>query len=455
MLVSGCSSQAADGALTRDAKVVEVAPVEAGTLTSSYSLSGTLEAEEVAPVSFELNGKVESIAVNVGDAVQQGAAMATLDNDAYALQVQKASTGIGQAQAAVAQSKASVEAAQGGLSSARGQQDAAQAQLQEVEDGAREQELTQAENAVKLAEQAVQKAEADAERLSNLFEQGLATEDNKEKAQLALEQARNDYAAAQSQLSILQDGATQAQVDAAKAQVTQTDGSVASAQAQISQAQAGLQQAQAALNETQVSKAEAELQLSKTTLTSPLSGVVLTKTVSVGEPAAPGQPSFTVGVIDQLKVMLPVSSDQVSQWEKGQTVSIALGDQTREGTVQTISPTASGTAGKVEVEVVVPNASHDWMPGQVVTAENTENSQEGLLVPVEAVINTGGDPYVFLIQDGKAVRTTVVIEGLYQNRYHITQGLEKGDQIVIQGASQLLNGDLIEPADVAGDDTND
>ena len=104
------------------------------------------------------------------------------------------------------------------------------------------------------------------------------------------------------------------QFDAAKLQYTvaktqyesakiAAPGNLEAAGAQLKQAQAGLELARS--------------QLENTVIKSPVSGMVASKSVNVGEMAAPGYPVFTIVNIDKVYADLDISEVNIGSVEKG------------------------------------------------------------------------------------------------------------------------------------------
>jgi HlyD family secretion protein len=105
-------------------------------------------------------------------------------------------------------------------------------------------------------------------------------------------------------------------------------------------------------------------------------------------------------------------------------------------------------------------------PGMSVRADiYTQSSAETLAIPVQAVLydeDTDDDdegkeeqPYVFVIQDGKAVRRDVEIGISSDSDQEITEGLEEGE-LVISGPFRILrhlmDGEDVEEEDDEEDD---
>ncbi|MTI79660.1 MAG: efflux RND transporter periplasmic adaptor subunit [Firmicutes bacterium] len=182
----------------------------------------------------------------------------------------------------------------------------------------------------------------------------------------------------------------------------------------------------------------------KTSLVAPFNSTILTKHTTDGQTVAAGSPIYTIGQLSPLKVVLPVPDSDIANWQVGDKVSLNLYANERQAQVTRIYPATNSDTGTVGVEVTVPNPNKDWLPGQVVIANRSEQ-REGLFVPVSSVINRGEKkPYVFLSVDGKAVKKAVTIGELFGDKLEVIDGLESGSKIVIKGADQLFNGDDIK-----------
>ncbi len=466
MLLAGsltACSTANNAAVEPATTTVEVTTIKEQPLDAVYDLSGTLAAYDQTPVSFRINGTVASVNADVGDRVNKGATLARLDTADLQLQVENANQSIAAAAASLSSSKASLtnaragqQAAAAGVASARAQLESAQASQQGVLDGARPQERAQAENAVNKAQIAYDQAKTAATRAQTLFDNGLLTQQENEQAQTTLENAQAGLKDAQEQLSLTLAGAKNSDRASAAAAVKQAQvgienaqASVAQANAAVEQANAGVEQAQASYDQAVISRDTAQLNLTRAGLQAPASGTILTKAISEGQTVSAGTEMYTIGEINRLKVMLPVPDSEINEWRVGQQVSISLYDEVRTGKVTRLSPQTNENTGSISVEVAISNPNLDWKPGQVVNASRQASSETGLLVPAQAVVSSGSEPYVFKVVNNKAVQTNVKLGNLYNNNYEVTGGLKVGDKIVTRGADRLFNGDDLKVSEAA------
>ncbi|MDF2725408.1 MAG: transporter [Paenibacillus sp.] len=404
-LMSACSLKEEKAQTTVSAKTIETVTVSKEPVMDQYTLAGTLQSIESAVVSFEVDGRITGTSAEVGDVVKAGTVLAVLDASQYRLQLQRAEAAIGQASAAISQAEASVTAAAVGVDSARESRDVL------------------SKNGEALTQEAYRKATYDLNIVEAMYKNGNASETDLNNARLAFKQAETNYYNA-------------------KAQSSQSTSGFMSAEATLAQARAGLEQARAAQQEAIVVRNQAQLAVEKSTLIAPIDGVVLEKSVSAWQLTGGGQPAYRIGDMKQLKVVLAVPDQEIRKWGVGQEVALTLYGETRNGKVQKVHPTTTGS-GSVNVEVVVANPNADWLPGQVVKGARTSTGDTGIFVPIDAVIRTGGEPYVFKKADGKAVKTTVQLGELRNNRILVLSGLAAGDQVVTKGATKLFDGDSI------------
>lgn len=100
-----------DGILGRPAPV-EVAPIRRGAIVDRRVFSGTLEARAEFAVAPKVSGRIESLAVDVGDRVAPGAVVAQLDDDEFQQAVAEASAELEVARAELALARSGLAIAQ-------------------------------------------------------------------------------------------------------------------------------------------------------------------------------------------------------------------------------------------------------------------------------------------------------------------------------------------------------
>ncbi|MBM7609082.1 RND family efflux transporter MFP subunit [Lysinibacillus composti] len=449
LLMSACSSGATSASESeskskRAAINVETASVELESLDALSSFSGKLEPVEETNVSYQIGGKIQDLKADVGDSIKSSEVLASLIDSDLQLQVDLADNAVLQAEATVISANSAISASEANIGAANARINSAQANLAQVDKGARAQEKEQAKINVDLAKSAHEKLKTDLERIKALYDQGIVAKSQYDEIKLQVDNAQKQVAIAEQSYSLITEGSTEEQRDIVRSGIKEAEAGKAQAQAAAKQSQASKKQAEASYQQALIGKKQAEVALAKTKLTSPTSGVILTKHVSEGEQINAGDPIYTVGKINQLKAILPIPDKEVANWKAGDEVTVRLYDEERKGKVSKIYPQTNEGTGTVSVEVVIDNEELDWLPGQVVSANRTVSDNVGILVPIEAVISSGSDPYVFKVVDGHAVKTAVVTGKLVGNKIHIVSGLEEGTEIVIRGGEGVLDGDPLK-----------
>ena len=245
-------------------------------------------------------------------------------------------------------------------------------------------------------------------------------------------------------------------------------------------AKVDLRSLQESLAQVRAALDQSEELLSKTRITSPIDGVVIQVDIKVGETVIAGTtniPGSTMMVIaDPSETLTEVQVDEadIAQVREGQGADVftaAYPDTPLSGTIQSIASVARQTPGQASLSFLVKilmdkQDSMKIRPGMSVRADiYTESSDETLAIPVQAVLydeDTDQDDegaeeqtYVFVMQDGKAVRKDVEVGISSDSDQEITDGLEEGE-LVISGPYRILR-HLMDGEDVekAEDDDED
>lgn len=168
-------------------------------------------------------------------------------------------------------------------------------------------------------------------------------------------------------LAKLEDELLVAQVNQAKATLAVAMGRGDSAQ---------VAQAQAALNLT-------ELNLKRATITSPISGTIVSRSVEVGELVAPGTTVYVIANLDKVNLVVYIPEDELGKVKLKQEADITVDsfpNRTFTGKVQKITEQAEFTPANIQtkeqrvnlvfaVTISIDNKDHDLKPGMPADAE--------------------------------------------------------------------------------------
>lgn len=390
-------SEGAAPSIVADARLV---PVQRADLSMSTEgiIAEILTAEGEAVVAGQLlvrlNANQQQVAVALAQADLQRAQsrLAEITAPARPEEVAQAEAALGAAQAryerlAQAALPGEIAAAEAGLN-------ASQASLAKVMEGASEQQLIAARADLANAEATLRQAQSAYNLVKWRNDLGATPQS------AALQQATNNYEAAQARLADLERGASQADIAAASAQVRQASAQlqtlrnalpsdVAAAQADINAQQAqvdlllaGPRAETVAVAEADVAAATAALQqalvaLSDTELRAPFTGTVAALNIDIGERASPGT---TLVQLADLRTW-EVETEDLTELDivgitPGNQVALtfdAIPDLTINGTVKRVRPIGEDNRGDIVYTVVIDPAQQDprflWNMTTVVTME--------------------------------------------------------------------------------------
>ena len=402
-----------------DRKKVVVEKVENTVSSHQIAMSGNVEPIETIKLSFELSGVVENVLFEEGDMIQEGDIIAKLDTDNYQL-----AENVAQADFQMAGIK---------VNNAQLQYEIAKAEYEAV----KIQAMTEVPSKIEQAKSQYDLLETNYHRLQELYDEGAVSKSE-------LEQITTKYTVAKETY--------QQALDAQEIIEVKLKGAKQKVDAYALQIQASVEQESKAENSIQ----KASNDMEDTYLKSPITGLVLKKVVNTKETVSAGYPIVVVGRTDQMYVEFGVSDAYVNAIEKGQKVAVKVfgSDEILEGTIEHIGAMSDGTTRMFPIKVLLDNEAGTLKAGMIVEVTLELNEESVVLVPIEGVIRLSSGDKVFVYNEEsqsveeKPVKTGDIIEDCIQ----ITEGLEIGDLLVIEGNFVLNDGDkvLVEGGDRDG-----
>ncbi|MEP6908540.1 MAG: efflux RND transporter periplasmic adaptor subunit [Pseudoxanthomonas sp.] len=191
----------------------------------------------------------------------------------------------------------------------------------------------------------------------------------------------------------------------------------------------------------------ATLELSYTTVTAPISGIIASRSIKTGNFVQINTPIFRIVDNAQLEATLNVPEREIATLKAGQPVELiadALPGQTFSGTVDRIAPVVDSGSGTFRV-VTTFTGKGLLQPGMFGRIRiDYDKRADALVIPRVALLDDDGDPAVFAVRDGKAVRVPVKLGYMDGEWVEVRQGVKAGDAVVTAGKTALRDGTLVE-----------
>lgn len=240
----------------------------------------------------------------------------------------------------------------------------------------------------------------------------------------------------------------QAKLDQAKASREQAERDFKRISALLQQqavTQGEFDAAEARYHVAQGAVAETESMLGYSTILAPFDGVITSKPADIGDLAMPGRPLLQMENPSDLRFLAEVPDDISGHVRSGAELGVLIGSGTNliHGRVIEIAPAADPINRTVEVKVDLPTSAN-LRSGQFGRLLVPLDETTTLQVPASAVIQRGQMELVFVAKDQKAQLRLAKTGRHSGDKVQLLSGVSAGEQIVVEGAEQLTDGQPIE-----------
>lgn len=192
-----------------------------------------------------------------------------------------------------------------------------------------------------------------------------------------------------------------------------------------------------------------EFELSKASVYAPASGYIDMVRVKEGEMAGPGSPIVQILNTSSLKVVAAVPEIYLGKVKKGERVSVkfpALMNEEQNARVIMIGRAINPTNRTFEVEASLGSKNGLLKPNLLATMLVKDYSARGAIVVPDQLImqDVSGADYVMVKENNRAVKKVVTMGRGYKNETVIESGLTGSEVLLMKGARQVSDGDLIK-----------
>lgn len=485
---------------------VEVENPQMGELTSDTTYIGTVEPQQQVYVMPKLSGTVTQVNYKVGDTVKEGDVLFKIDDEAYQVQMDSAQAAYNTAQAGATaatsgardlqnyQTEEQIRQLQKNLNDTYESKDDMEDSLDELREqgktasaqvasaqasvdalsqslGVQKQDLAAKQTAMDEAKATYDDKKADTS----------ATEEEKKAAEAAYNTAKTEYDAAaaavtatSSQLALAKQGLSAAQagvntINSGKTQLKSGIDQIETSQDTLTDSLNTAKQAYsitqnevypqtdatytAQLNQAAVGIESAQMQLDYCTVTAPISGVIEAINVEKEGMAAAGNVAYIISNKDSMTVTFDVAEAAKNTLNIGDHVTVERNGQTFDGSITEIGTMAGQQTKLFRVKATVTGAG-DALPNgvSVKVSATTEKEDNKMLIPFDSLYFSGGDAYVYCVEDNKLVRTSVTVGLMDDEHAVIEDGLTTDSLVVDNWSAKLRNGAEVEIVTLNGED---
>jgi len=170
------------------------------------------------------------------------------------------------------------------------------------------------------------------------------------------------------------------------------------------------------------------------TIYAPSSGTVLKREAMPGKYVEPGTTLYELADLSTVWISAAIYESEVAAVTLNQPASVtfaAYSGESFQGTVSYVSPTLSTEARTVRVRVELPNPGLKLKPGMFGTVTLLTDETRTLVVPKEAVLDTGLRQLVFVDRgEGAYAPYPVKLGRRSQDSVEVLEGLKEGDRVV-------------------------
>ncbi|HEY0544769.1 MAG TPA: efflux RND transporter periplasmic adaptor subunit [Pyrinomonadaceae bacterium] len=295
------------------------AKVEKGNLRNTVSATGALQAVTTVQVGSQASGTISALYADFNSTVKKGQVIAQLDPATMQAQVEQARANLNQAKAGLEQARAGLSQSRAGVTGAQAIASAAASTTQNQQAG-----VASAQANVAVMKAQMDDADSFLKQQESLAASGIIARRDVETAQTSFKTAEARYQQAVAQLN----QAVLSEKSAAGAGITQSQAQVSQAQAQTQNSQAAIQNAQAQVQQAEAALQLAEINLTHTTITSPIDGVVVSRNVDVGQTVAASLSAPTIFTIandlTQMQVIANIDQADIGLVEQAKSVKFTV-----------------------------------------------------------------------------------------------------------------------------------
>jgi len=197
---------------------------------------------------------------------------------------------------------------------------------------------------------------------------------------------------------------------------------------------------------------EGRARLARADVRAPANGIILTRSVEVGQTAMPGgEALFRLSKDGETELRGQVAEQDLPLLKVGQLVDVKLTGMSKvyQGRIRLLGAVID-PATRLGTAKVTLTPDPNLRPGAFARAEVTVSNAERAVLPQTAVLSDDKGNYVLVVNaQGKVERRSIHVSGMVPSGVTISDGLNPRDQIVTSAGAFLQEGETVKPVLIA------
>ena len=391
------------GCSINDTEIINSIPVKTilitkGLMQNDIKFSGKANAEKKVYVYPEMIGKVTDAYFKIGDFINKGDILYTLDD---------------------VEIKNNINILEKQLTQSKVLLDIAKENVKQAQGSSYEKNLLELSSSLKNAEINYYFSEKAFHNSLYLYESNKINISEYQKSLLAYEQAETALESSQKALDLYKEKLSK---DA------------------ITLSLQNLEQAKASYETLKVQLENTKSMLNKTIIKSPISGFITAKNINPGEMVSTNLLPYSISNIDTIFIEVNVTENIINKLKLGDRVDILINSIEQNnfiGIIDGINPSANERSSLYPVRIKINNSNHYIKPGMYAEVSFVTYKKNAIKIPKESIININNTSFVF-INNNSIAKKKNVITGLEKDNYvEIKEGLSVGEELIIEGQTYL------------------
>ncbi|NRA65879.1 MAG: efflux RND transporter periplasmic adaptor subunit [Pseudobacteriovorax sp.] len=181
---------------------------------------------------------------------------------------------------------------------------------------------------------------------------------------------------------------------------------------------------------------------------SPISGVIVDRKIERFDETSPGQTTFFVADTSKMRVTVGIPETEIDGYRNGNVAfltSDSVVGEPLEGRIKSIARRIDASRKTFLMDLLFDNSAQQLLSGTTARVKVLRyDKKDQIVIPTESIMVLADEKAVMVVVENKAQKRTVEIQSNNETESLIAGGLTIGDQLIIEGQMQAVNGSLVE-----------